>query len=186
MLEHELGASRVIMPIGKSDHILGNPEAPIRVIEYGDFECPFCRMAHYRLREVEPLVGDTLCFAYRHFPLSQAHPHAENAAEASEIAGAFGKFWEMHHVLYENQDALDDQSLVDYASQLGINEDVFIEQLSAHIYQKRVHTDFMSGVRSGVNGTPTLFLNEVRFEGSADDLVFAVRRTIESGRLGKR
>lgn len=184
MLEYELGASRLVTPISARDHIAGNPEAPIRIVEYGDFECPFCRAAYFTLQGLDPLIGDNLCFAFRHFPLTQMHPHAENAAEASEIAGSFGKFWEMHHVLYENQDALDDESLVDYALQLGIREEVFIEQLSAHIYQKRVYTEFISGVRSGVNGTPTFFVNGVRFEGSADDLVLQVRLNVQGRRRG--
>jgi protein-disulfide isomerase len=168
------GSNQLITPIGQNDHIMGNPEAAIRIVEYGDFECPFCRAAYPKLKRLHPLIGDNLCFAFRHFPIRQAHYHAEHAAESAEIAAAYGKFWEMHDMLFENQDALDDRSLVGYATKLGVNEQDFMQRLISHEYAKRVRADFMGGVRSGVNGTPTFFWNEARFDGTEDYLISEV------------
>jgi protein-disulfide isomerase len=178
MLESNLGYgeeyARLVAPIDESDHILGDPGAVVKIVEYGDFECPFCGAAYWKTRDFHRIAGEQLCIVFRHFPLTQAHPHAGNAAEASEIAGKAGKFWEMHNMLFENQDSLDDKSLVSYAVALGLDGDKFLRELYAHTQSKRVRADFMSGVRSGVNGTPCFFVNDVRFDGSVDELVDAV------------
>lgn len=174
MLEQEF-VSRLATPVSKRDHMLGDVNAPIIVVEYGDYQCPFCAAAYVqmkRLRAEVPLTN--MCYVFRNFPLRQAHPNAEHAAEAAEIAGEFGNFWEMHGLLFENQDALDDQSLADYAESLAIDRHKFERELTSHIQAQRVQEDFISGVRSGVNGTPSFFVNDVRFDGSVAELVAAI------------
>jgi protein-disulfide isomerase len=122
-----------------------------------------------------------LRFAYRHFPLSTAHPHAQRAAEAAEAAGAQNQFWEMHDVLFENQQALEDEDLAEYATALNLDVAQFISDLVEHVHAPRVREDFMSGVRSGVNGTPTFFINGVRHDGAFDfeTLLNAIRAAAE-------
>jgi protein-disulfide isomerase len=171
------------MPSSERDHILGPPSAPATLLEYGDFECPYCGMAYPIVKELQRTFGPRLRFAFRHFPLSTVHPHAEHAAEAAECAGAQGKFWEMHDTLYENQDALDDEDLARYAAGLGLDLNRFIAELAGHVHAPRVREDFMSGVMSGVNGTPTFFINGVRHDGSwdFDTLSAAIEEAILAG-----
>jgi protein-disulfide isomerase len=125
-------------------------------------------MAHPIVKEIQRRLGDQLCFVFRHFPLTQVHPHAEHAAEAAEAAGAQGKFWQMHDTLFEHQQALDDVHLLQYAVALRLDTDRFVREMTEHMYVARVREDFLSGVRSGVNGTPTFFINGVRHDGSYD------------------
>jgi protein-disulfide isomerase len=120
------------------------------------------------VKHILKLLGDDLRFVFRHFPLTQIHPHAEAAAEASEAAGAQGRFWEMHDLLFENQQTLDVRHLVGFAETLGLDPEKFVRELEARVYLERVREDFMSGVRSGVNGTPAFFINGVRHDGSWD------------------
>ena len=138
-------------------------------MEYGDFECPYCGMAYPILKDVQRRLGDRLRFVFRHFPISTSHPHARRAAEAAEAAAAQGQFWAMHDLLYEHQKTLDDTHLGRFAEQLGLDMARFDEDLAARSYEDRVREDFMSGVRSGVNGTPTFFINEVRYDGRWDE-----------------
>jgi protein-disulfide isomerase len=156
------------VPIGGRDHIQGPLDAPAKLLEYGDYQCPYCGEAFSIVKAIQRRMGDNLCFAFRHFPLTTIHPYAEGAAEAAEAAGAQGKFWQMHDALYENQDALDYQHLLLYAEQLGLDMQPFADDLARHAYLERIREDFISGVRSGVNGTPTFFINGVRHEGSYD------------------
>lgn len=114
------------------------------------------------------MTADQLRFVFRHFPLTQIHPHAQGAAETSEAAGAQGRFWEMHALLYENQRALDPMHLLGYAEDLDLDAQRFVRELEERVYQPRVREDFMSGVRSGVNGTPAFFINGIRYDGSWD------------------
>jgi protein-disulfide isomerase len=137
-------------------------------VEYGDYECPYCGQAYYVLKEIEQLVGDQLRFVFRNFPLTNVHPHADHAAEAAEAAGAQGKFWEMHDCLFENQQALDDTHLMKYAARIGLDVNQFGRDMAEHRFAARVREDFMGGVRSGVNGTPTFFINDVRYDGLYD------------------
>jgi protein-disulfide isomerase len=134
----------------------------VTLVEYGDFECPHCGRAHPILKAVQRRLGDRLRFVYRHFPLTQAHPHAEHAAQAAEAAGQQGKFWAMHDMLFENQQALGDEDLLAYAEQSGVDPESVATALAAGTFAAKVRQDFMSGVRSGVNGTPTFFINGVR------------------------
>jgi protein-disulfide isomerase len=113
--------SKLTLPIGGRDHVQGPIDAPIVLLEYGDYECPYCGDAYPVVKAVQERLGDRLCFAFRNFPLVNSHPHAEHAAEAAEGAGVQGKFWEMHDTLYENQTALDDEDLAQYAADLGLD-----------------------------------------------------------------
>lgn len=112
--------ARLTMPVGERDHVIGPLTAPVTLVEYGDFECPFCGAAYPMTKGLLGYFGDRLCFAYRHFPLTTVHPHAEHAAEAAEAAGAQGKFWGMHDLLFEHQRALDAPHLIQYAALLGL------------------------------------------------------------------
>lgn len=162
------GVTTLTPPVSKQDHVLGPESASVTLVEYGDYECPYCGMAHLTVKEVLQLLGDQLRFVFRHFPLIQIHPHAERAAEAAEAAGAQGKFWAMHDTLFEHQRALDDTHLVLYATALDLDKDRFVRELAEHKYADRVIKDLLSGARSGVNGTPTFFINGLRYEGVYD------------------
>jgi len=143
-------------------------DAPAKLLEYGDYECPFCGRAHLVVKELQRLLGEQMCFAFRNFPLTNVHPHAELAAAAAEAAAAQGKFWQMHDTLYENQDALEDEDIAEYATELGLDAARLIREVRAGAYAERIREDFLSGVRSGVNGTPAFFINGERQEGSYD------------------
>jgi protein-disulfide isomerase len=147
------------------DHIQGPADAAVTLLEYGDYECPFCGAAYPIVKEAQSRMGDRLRFVFRNFPISTSHPHAERAAEAAEAAASQGRFWQMHDLLYENQKRLDDADLHDYAEQLGLDVDAFDGDLARHVHAERVREDFMSGVRSGVNGTPTFYINGSRHDG---------------------
>jgi protein-disulfide isomerase len=158
--------AKLSRPVDKRDHIMGPENAPVTLVEYGDFECPYCGAAHLIVKKVREVMDDRLRFVFRHFPLTQIHPHAEAAAEAAESAGAQDRFWEMHDLLYENQQMLDPRHLVGFAEQLHLDTVRFARELQRHVHHDRVREDFTSGVRSGVNGTPTFFINGLRHDGS--------------------
>jgi protein-disulfide isomerase len=169
--------SRLSPPVGPGDHTLGNADSPVILVEYGDYECPFCGRAHLSVKEVLRRMGPDVQYAYRHFPLAEAHPHALAAAEAAEAAGQQRKFWQMHDMLFANQGALEYEDLLGYAHALGLDTERFAAELSSHTHQRKVRDDFHSGVRSGVNGTPTFFIDGERWDGNwdADSLVAAIR-----------
>jgi len=150
------------------DHIQGSSTAPVTLVEYGDYECPYCGQAYPVIKEVQKHLGNKLQFVFRNFPLTEMHPHAQHAAEAAEAAAAQNRFWEMHDYLYEHQQALDDRYLEKYADYLGLDLAKFNTDMSSHVHADRIREDFLSGVRSGVNGTPTFYINEVRYDGSFD------------------
>ncbi len=149
-------------PASDRDHVQGPPSALIELVEYGDFECPHCGRAAISVAQLRAELGDQLRFVFRHFPLSKMHPHARKAAQAAEAAGAQGYFWEMHDLLFKNAPALAQEDLPRYASQLPIDIARFDAELTGDVYAERVQEDVSSGVRSGVNGTPTFFINGVR------------------------
>jgi protein-disulfide isomerase len=163
-----LDRPRLALPVGRRDHVRGPATAPVTLLEYGDYECPFCGAAHPVVDQVVQIMGDQLRFAYRHFPLTQAHPHAQQAAEAAEAAATQGRFWEMHDLLFEHQDRLAARDLLAYASTLALDVARFAIELNTHMHAPRVREDFLSGVRSGVNGTPTFFINDLRHNGGYD------------------
>jgi protein-disulfide isomerase len=154
-----------LIPVSRRDHIKGPRSAPVTLVEYGDYECPYCGQVYWFVTDLEQSLGDLLCFV-RNFPLTNVHPHAEHAAEAAEASRAQGKFWEMHDCLFEHQQALDDRDLVEYAAEIDLDVPLFIREMTAHRYSDRVREDFLSGVRSGVNGTPAFFINGARYQGS--------------------
>jgi protein-disulfide isomerase len=160
--------TQLAVPVTRRDHIRGPFNAPVTLLEYGDFECPYCGQAHAIVQAVEQEMGEQLRFAFRHFPLTNMHPHAEHAAEAAEAAGAQGKFWEMHDLLYENQDALDDRDIVNYAAELGLDVRRIVSDIVSGAHAGKIRQDFVSGVRSDVNGTPTFFINGMRYDGPRD------------------
>ena len=153
------------LPDPERDHIYGSANGSIKLLEYGDYQCPFCGAAHPIVKEIQRRLGDDLLFAFRHFPLTNIHPHAEHASEAAEAAGAQGNFWGMHDLLFENQGALQDENLVEYAAELGLDQTRLNREVTSEVYARRIREDFKNGVRGGVNGTPTFFINGERYDG---------------------
>jgi protein-disulfide isomerase len=168
--------SRLTTPVSEADHRSGPDDAPVTLVEYGDFECPSCGAAYPIVEGVRRRMGERLRFVFRHFPLTQMHPHAMHAAEAAEAAGAQGKFWQMHGMLFEHQAALEDADLVRYANALHLDGKRFASELASEAHVERIREHIRSGIRSGVNGTPTFFINGVRYDGSweASDLLAAL------------
>ena len=167
-------------PVGSRDHVLGPADAVVTLVEYGDFECPFCGRAYPDLKRVLRQLGGKVRFVFRHFPLSAEHPHAQHAAEVAEAAAAQGKFWEMHDLLYQRQAALTDEDLLKYARELGLDAARVRRELDTHVHAARVEEDVASGMRSGVTGTPRFFINGRRHEepGDAKTLAAALRRAL--------
>ena len=172
--------SQLKPPVSEADHASGPADAPVTLVEYGDYECPHCGRAFPIVHEVRKRLGKRLRFVFRNFPLSQAHPHAEHAAEAAEAAAAQGRFWAMHDALFTDQEALADRDLVARARSMGLDVARFESELRESVWAKRVSGDFRSGVRSGVNGTPTFFINGTRYDGSwdLDSLLEAIEAAI--------
>ncbi len=167
-------------PVGARDHVRGPADAPLTLVEYGDFECPFCGRAYPELKRLVADLAPQLRLVFRHFPLREQHPHAEHAAEIAEAAAVHGRFWEMHDLLYGRQAELDDQHLLGYARELGLDPDEVRRDFEEHVHRARVREDFESGVRSGVSGTPMFFINGRRHEepGDTDTLAAALRRAV--------
>lgn len=174
------GLTRLSVPVSTRDHVQGSPDAAVTLVEYGDYECPHCGRAHSIVKQLQKLVGGHLRFVFRHFPLAQIHPHAGRAAEAAEAAGAQGRFWQMHDLLYEHQQTLDDRHLLLFAEAIDLDTERFAREVAEGIYRERVREDFMGGVRSGVNGTPTFFINGVRHDGpwEIDSLLYAIEHAV--------
>jgi protein-disulfide isomerase len=173
------------IPVNKSDHIRGNPSAPVTLVEYGDYECPLCGQAHPIVKSLGLHFGKQLRFVYRHFPLTQIHPNAENAAEAAEFAGAHGRFWEMHDAIFENQAHLGMPLLFALARALRLPELEMSQAIANGDYAPKIQTDFLGGVRSGVNGTPTFFVASRRYDGPFDfvSLVNAIESQLQKSLL---
>jgi protein-disulfide isomerase len=162
--------------VNKHDHIQGSPEAPYVLVEYGDYQCPYCGEAHEVVKEIQERLGDQLCFVFRNFPLMEIHPFAEHAAEAAESADAQGRFWEMHDLLFENQTALTDEDLAEYATRLGLDAPRLMAEVRGGAHAARIQKDLLSGEKNGVNGTPTFFVNGKLFAGepTPDELIAAL------------
>ena len=165
-----------ILPVKDQDHIQGSTNAPYVLVEYGDYQCPYCGDAHSMIKEIQGRLGNKLCFAYRNFPLVEIHQHAEHAAEAAESAGEQGHFWEMHDVLFENQDALEDENLAEYAAELNLDPERLIAEVRGGAHASRIQKDLRTGEKDGVEGTPTFFVNGVLFNGepTPEDLLAAL------------
>ena len=157
------------------DHVVGPDAVPV-LVEYGDFECPYCGRAFGAIKDALAQLEGRAAFAFRHFPLGHKHPHAQRAAEAAEAAAEQGRFWEMHDRLFEHQDAIADDDLVAYARELGLDVQRFERELREGVHARRVHEDRLSGERSGVTGTPAFFIDGERYEGyyDAESLVWAL------------
>ena len=153
----------------ETDDILGLAVAAVTLVEYGDYECPYCGAAHCVIKQIQRQMGAELRFVFRNFPgSSSVHPHAQQAAEAAEAAAAQGHFWEMHDQLFEHQDQLDLQQSRIYARAIGLDVKQFESDVVNHVYEQKVQDDFWGGVRSRVDGTPTFFINGVRYDGPHD------------------
>jgi len=177
-VEEEPETTRLVVPVDPGrDHIQGPLAASLTLVEYGDYQCPYCGAAYPEVKKIQKQLGSKLRFVFRNFPLSRIHEHALNAAETAEAANAQGKFWDMHDFLYEHQDTLGDPGVaLGFAKKLGLDIQKFQHDLSQHTHQSRIKEDFNGGVRSGVNGTPTFYVNGLRHEGAvtAKELVKAL------------
>lgn len=157
--------------VNAKDHALGPQEAAIEIVEYGDFQCPYCREAYYIVKQWLDEHANKFRFVFRHFPLTQAHEYAFDAALGAEAAARQKRFWEMHDAIYESQPQLNDRLLVQLAQVLGLDLQQFGADVETPELQEHVNTDFESGVRSGVNGTPTFYVNGKRFNGDYREIV---------------
>lgn len=163
---HGATAKMANSPLAGRDHIQGGaPDSEFLLLEYGDYQCPYCGEAYPIVKDLQRELGDRLCFAFRNFPLTGMHPQAQHAAEAAEAAGSQGYFWAMHDMLFENQDALDDADLLGYAAALQLDTKRLLTEVFGGVHGPRVREDFSAGVRGGVNGTPTFFVNGRRYSG---------------------
>jgi formate-nitrite transporter family protein len=161
----EQNSNDLVYPVTERDHAQGPPNAPITLLEYGDYECPYCGRAYPIVKELQQRMGGRLRFVFRNFPLNSVHPHASIAAQSAEAASAQGKFWEMHDMLYEHQDDLADADLTQYALKLGLELYRFRSDLASEIFARRIEEDVRTGKASGVTGTPSLFINGKRYRG---------------------
>ena len=170
--------ARLNPPVSDRDHTQGPDDSSVTLVEYGDYECPYCGQAENSVHEIQERTGNAVRLVFRHFPNRSVHPHARLAAEASEAAGAQGKFWEMHDLLFQHQDHLEEWDMLEYARELDLDIDQFQKDIDEHTYADKVREDFRSGLKSGVQGTPTWFINEERYDGAwdPDSLLEAVRR----------
>jgi protein-disulfide isomerase len=158
----------LVLPVGKNDHIQGLLTAPIVLVEYGDYQCPYCAQAVEIVRELQSELEDRLCYVFRHFPLTELHPDAVRAAEAAEAAAVQHKFWEMHYQLFQHQSALSETNLWHHAQKLGLNVDKFKSDLNNKQHLRHIQEDMKTGEESGVDGTPTFFINGVYYADSWD------------------
>ena len=154
-----------VTEVTADDHVLGRADAPVTVLEYGDYECPYCRGAARDVREMLARYPDTVRFAFRNFPIIQLHPHAEQAAEAAEAAGAQGKFWPMYELLLEPSSGLDLSALLDYAAGLDLDVGRFRDEVTGRAHAAKIERDVREGIRDGVNATPKFYVDGVRIDG---------------------
>ena len=169
------------------DHSLGSVDAPMVLLEYGDYECSFCGQAYWIVKELQQTLGDQLRVIFRNFPLTEIHPYALNAAMAAEAAGLQDRFWKMHDVLFENQERLTPTNIQSYAGLLGLKIDKFNQDLESKKVQERVSSDFYGGARTGVNGTPTFFVNGYRFDGDwTTDELLTTLNGVQSRKVQRR
>lgn len=163
---------KLIPAVSSHDHSYGNPYAALELVEYGDYECPYCGRAYPIIKSIQEVLGPDLKFVFRNFPLTKIHPQAFAAAVATEAAGLQGKFWEMHDLIFENQRGLHEQSFLTFAEDLGLDLERFKNDSQQKELADKVDHDFESGLRSGVNRTPSFFINGEKYEGSWEQDVF--------------
>jgi protein-disulfide isomerase len=172
--------------ITEGDHASGATTAPVTLLEYGNFECIYCGAAYPIIKEVRELLGDNLRFAFRNFPTVRIHPHSLRAAEAAEAAGAQGQFWEMHDQLFTHQQALEDRDLSRYARRIGLDVERFAREMAENTFLKQIEADYNRSLfDEHVTGTPTFYINEVRYTGTTDveSLVEALKQADTEGRI---
>jgi protein-disulfide isomerase len=157
------------IPVGNDDHVLGRADAPQTLLEYGDYECPYCREAHVVIKSVRASLGDRLRFVFRNMPLNEVHPHAELAAEAAEAAAAQGKFWQMHDALFEHNPPLSSTAIASLARRLQLDLPRFQDDLATHRFRARVQQDFLGAIKSGATGTPAFFIDGELYGGAAEE-----------------
>ena len=184
MIEHS--SPTLTLPVTDRDQMQGSASAAVTLVEYGDFECPHCGDAFPIVEKLRQQQGDNLCFVFRHFPMTESHLNAQHSAEGAEAAGAKDLFWQMHQLLFENQSALSLEDLAGYAARLGIDDAWFKGTLGEHTFANRVREDYMSGVKSGVNGTPAFFINGVRHDGAATLAALTAAVSEQAKSVGKR
>jgi protein-disulfide isomerase len=174
--------SKLRVPISARDHIAGGQNAIVTLVEYGDYQCPFCAAAQPNVRRVQAQFGEKLALVYRHFPLTEIHPDALVAAQTAEFAGDHGLFWEMHEAIFQNQRMLSQTMLFALASRFGLSQFELRDAINRGRYLGKINDDFMGGIRSGVNGTPTFFINGERYNGAylAPDLITAVNAAMHA------
>jgi protein-disulfide isomerase len=168
------------------DHASGPAEAPVTLVEYGNFECIHCGRAYAVIKEMQKLLGNNLRFVFRHFPTVRTHPHSLRAAEAAEAAGAQEKFWQMHDELFTHQQALEDHDLSRYAGRIGLDAERFARDMAENTFLKLVETDYNRSLfDEHVTGTPTFYINDVRYTGAADveSLLGAIKEADTEGRI---
>lgn len=172
-------------PVTDDDHKEGLSSAPLELLQYGDYQCPTCGLAFYAIKKVQLALGDNLKFVFRNFPLTEIHPNAQNAALSAEAAGLQHQFWPMHDLLFRNQKKLEEIHLMTYAEKLGLNLTVFEKDLISPVLAKRIEHDFEGGIRSGVHGTPTFYLNGLKFTGDwqGEGFIFYLKEQLRSGQL---
>jgi len=172
--------STLTQPVSGHDHAEGPADAPLTLVEYGDYQCPYCGAAYPVVKRLQKTLGKKLRFVFRNFPLTQAHPYALIAAEAAEVAALQEKFWEMHDLLFEQQTLLKPEIIPSWAKRVGLNLEQFETDIKQGVVEKRIKEDRQSGIRSGVNGTPTFFINGARYDGSPDydSLLAALQSTL--------
>ncbi len=176
--------STLTVPVNAGDHMQGSNNAQVTLVEYGDYECPYCGEAYPIVKRLQKKMGEDLRFVFRNFPLTESHPHALAAAQAAEAAALQVRFWEMHDMLYENQDTLEDPDLIAMGRKLKLDAERFKRDFSSNAVTSKIQQDFSGGIRSGVNGTPTFFINGVRHDGSYEyeDLIAALQEQLEPER----
>lgn len=172
--------------ITPEDHVLGSADAPVTVVEYGDYECPYCRGAYRDVHRLLDQYPGRVRFVFRNFPIPQLHPHAEQAAEAAEAAAAQGKFWPMYELLLRTSSRLDLDSLLRYADQIGLDTGRFENEVRGNVYAARIEADVSEGLRNGVNATPKFYVDGVRIDGKVpmEGLVDAVRAAVQKADAG--
>ena len=156
-------------PVNEHDHTSGHNNAPVTLVEYGDYQCPHCGHAHPLIKQIQEQLGDKLQFVFRNFPLSEMHPQALIAAMAAEAADRQNAYWPMHDMIFENQQNLHGSNLLKFASALHLDTKAFAADMEDQALQQKVEDDFESGMKSGVNGTPTFFVNGSRYNGGLED-----------------
>ena len=175
-----------VTEVTADDHVLGRADAPVTVLEYGDYECPYCRGAARDVREMLARYPDTVRFVFRNFPIIQLHPHAEQAAQAAEAAGVQGKFWPMYELLLQPSSGLDLDSLLDYAAGLSLDVGRFRDEVTSRAYAAKIERDVQDGISDGVNATPKFYVNGERIDGKLpleglEDTIRAAVREASAG-----